>query len=347
MKTIKPQRLHPGDTVAIVSPSWGGPSVFPGIYELGLRVLRDEFGLHIKEYPTARTDAETLYRQPQLRADDINLGFADSQVKAIIVSIGGDDSVRILPYLDAEVIRRNPKILMGYSDTTTLLTVVNQLGLVTFNGPTVMSGFSQLRSWPHEFAIHLRAMLFEPSPTYEYQPYDIWSEGFPDWSDPANVGKVNPYRANDEGWRWLQGSGRVRGPLFGGCIEVLEFMKGTAFWPAPNFWHGKILFFETSEDKPTPQQVTWMLRNYGMQGIFDKINGVLMGRPRDYADDEKKALYEALVTVVAQEFGRADLPIIANVDFGHTDPQVILPLGVPVEIDCDKQSLTLLEPAVA
>src|SRR6185436_1671657 len=100
---IKPHKLTPGDTVAIISPSWGGPSVFPHIYENGLKILREEFCLVIKEYPTARSEADFLYHHPEVRAEDINQAFADPEVKAIIASIGGDDSVRILPYLDTEL----------------------------------------------------------------------------------------------------------------------------------------------------------------------------------------------------------------------------------------------------
>lgn len=346
MSFVKPQRLKPGDTVAIISPSWGGPAVFPHIFDNGLTVLREEFGLTIKEYPTARAEAGTLANDPRIRANDVNRAFTDPDVKAIIASIGGDDSVRILPYLEAEVIRANPKILMGYSDTTTLLTYANQLGLVTFHGPTIMAGFSQLPSWPRSFADHVRTLLFDTPETYDYRPYKVWSEAFPDWSDPANTGKINPPQPNEETWRWVQGQGVAQGDLFGGCIEVLEFLKGTAYWPSPEFWRGKLLFFETSEDKPSPTQVKYFLRNYGMQGIFDKISGLLFGRPRDYSAEEKKHLLETIVTVVATEFGRPDLPIVANLDFGHTDPQWILPLGVRAEIDCQRQTFRLIEKAL-
>ncbi len=98
MAFIKPNKLNQGDTVAIISPSWGGPSIFPHIHENGLKALREEFGLIIKEYPTARAEADFLYHQPEARAADVNQAFADPEVKAIIASIGGDDSVRILPY---------------------------------------------------------------------------------------------------------------------------------------------------------------------------------------------------------------------------------------------------------
>lgn len=343
MTFSKPHRLKKGDTIALISPSWGGPSIFPHIYENGLKALREEFGLVIKEYATARAEADFLYHHPEARAADVNEAFADAEVKAILASIGGDDSVRILPYLEAEVIKNNPKILMGFSDTTTLLVYANQLGLVTFHGPSIMAGFSQLKSLPPAFADHLRTILFDAPQIYNYEPYSGWVEGYPEWTRPENTGQVMPYQPNHEQWQWIQGDSVVEGELFGGCMEVLEFLKGTIYWPAPDFWPGKILFFETSEDKPTPDQVKYMLRNYGMQGIFDKIRGILFGRPRDYTQEEKKRLAEVIMVVVTTEFGRPDLPIVVNMDFGHTDPQFILPLGVKARIDCQNKTFKLVE----
>jgi muramoyltetrapeptide carboxypeptidase LdcA involved in peptidoglycan recycling len=340
---IKPHKLQFGDTIAVISPSWGGPSVFPHIYEHGLKVLCEEFGLAVKEYPTVRAEADFLYHHPEARAVDVNQAFADVEVKAIITSIGGDDSLRILPYLDTKVVSKNPKILMGFSDTTTLLIYGNLLGLVTFHGPSIMAGFSQLKSLPPAFAAHVKTMLFEAPPTYCYEPYEVWVEGYPHWGQVENTGKVNPPQQNDQKWHWLQGDSVVQGELFGGCIEVLEFLKGTSYWPGPDFWSKKILFFETSEDKPSPDQVRYMLRNYGIQGVFDKISGLLFARARDYSEEEKKHLAETIVTVVATEFGRPDLPIIANMDFGHTDPQFILPLGIKAEVDCRNRTFRLVE----
>ena len=114
MKFVKPKKLLKGDTVAIVSPSWGGPSIFPHVYESGLETIK-RLGLKVKEYPSARKEADFLYANPEFRAKDINNAFEDSEVKAIFTSIGGDDSVRILPFLDANIIKKNPKIILGYS----------------------------------------------------------------------------------------------------------------------------------------------------------------------------------------------------------------------------------------
>lgn len=341
MKYTKPSRLLPGDTVAIVSPSWGGPSTYPHVYQNGLRILRD-FGLQVKEYPSARSEVGFLANHPEARAKDINDAFADTTVKAIFASIGGDDSVRILPFLNRSVIHNNPKILMGYSDTTTLLSFINQLGMVTFHGPSVMSGFSQVESLPKDFTHHIQQMLFSPQEHLEYRSFDTYCDGYLDWRDIENLGRTKELKQNT-GWRFIQGIGIVSGELYGGCIEVLESLNGTDFWPGRDFWNGKVLFFETSEEKPSIQRVRRMLRNYGMQGVFDKVAVVLFGRARDFTDEEKEELDHTIIDVIKGEFGNGRIPVVTNMDFGHTDPQFILPLGVKAEIDCSKRTFKLVE----
>lgn len=342
---VRPRRLVPGDAVAVLSPSWGGPSLFPDVYEHGLAVLR-EWGLEVREYPSARATAERLVRDPQFRADDLNAAFADPSIRAIVASIGGDDSIRLLPFLDESVIAANPKILLGFSDTTTLLVAVRRLGIVTFHGPAIMAGLSQMASLPSAYRAHVHEMLFEPGSTYAFVRYDTYAEGYPDWRDPATVGQTNPLRP-DDGWHVIQGTGRVTGELFGGCLEVLDWLRGTSAWPVGDEWSGRLLFIEPSEEKPTPLQVQRILRSFGVQGIFDRVTGVLIGRPRDHSAEERAALEAAISGVVAEEFGRPDLPIAANLSFGHTDPQWVLPLGVQAELDVDARTLRLIEPWLA
>ncbi len=340
----KPLRLSPGDKVAVFSPSWGGPSSYPNVFDLGLSHLCGLLGVTVQEYPTTRMAPTELHDNPRLRADDMNAAFADPSIRAVFASIGGDDSVRLLPYLDAAIIAGNPKILMGFSDTTILLTYANRLGLVTFNGPTIMAGFAQTKTLPPSFAAHVRQVLMEPSAEYVYSPYAERVVKSQRW-DLEKYAAILEYAPNGD-WRWLQGKDTARGQLFGGCIEVLEFFKSTRWWPGPEFWQGKILFLETSEDKPTPDQVKYMLRNYGMQGIFDQLAGLLLARPKAYTLEERETLFEAIVSVVAGEFGRSDLPIVAEMDFGHESPQFILPLGVMAEIDCRNRTFRLVEPCV-
>ncbi|WP_044618210.1 S66 family peptidase [Gynuella sunshinyii] len=339
----KPKALQKGNTIAVLSPSWGGPSLFPHIYQQGLSNIR-ALGFNVVEFPTATTDATTLYLDPKLRARDINDAFANTSVDGIISTIGGEDSVRILPYIDTDIVRNNPKFFMGYSDTTTLTSYFNQLGLVSFNGPAVMAGFSQLNAFSEAYRNYLTGVLFNSPEAWEMPVFEEYHTGYPSWSDVANTGKVKEAEIN-HGPRFLQGSGVCSGRLFGGCVEVLEMMKGTRFWPDEDFWNGKVLFLETSEDKPPVGQIRHWLRNYGMLGVFERINGVLVGRPNSYSDAEKDALDETLTMVISREFGRSDLPVVSRLDFGHTDPQLVMPLGIECQIDCDRRQLRLMESA--
>lgn len=339
---IRPPRLREGDLVAVLSPSWGGPALYPAVFELGLRNLSELFGVRVREYPTTRmADAS-----PEARAADLNAAFADPEVRAVFASIGGDDSIRLLPYLDLDLVRANPKIVMGFSDTATILTLLNhKTGLVTFNGPSVMAGFAQSANQEPAFAAHVRQILTQPSPTFEYRAFERWTDESIPWGtlegDRGAVVGLRPH----EGWRWLQGSGQGRGRLFGGCLEVLAWLRGTPFWPTLDFWAGRVLFLETSEDKPTPEQIGYELRSLGAGGVLDRLEGLLFGRSRAYSDAEKERSYATMVSV-AREYGRPDLPIVANLDFGHTDPQWVIPLGVQMEIDFDARRLSLTETAV-
>src|SRR5262245_48065543 len=131
---IKPRKLQPGDTVAAISLSWGGPGTFPHRYEAGKKQLQDEFGLKVVETAHVLSAAESLYKNPKARAEDLMNAFIDPSIKGIISTIGGNDSIRILPYLDLDVIRSNPKIFLGYSDTTITHMACYKADLVSFFG---------------------------------------------------------------------------------------------------------------------------------------------------------------------------------------------------------------------
>lgn len=317
--------------------------MYPKVYQRGLDTLRDVFGLEVVEYPSTRFTPRQAWRRPEARAADLNRAFADPEIAAIFTVIGGDDSVRILPYLDLDAAVGNPKVFMGYSDTTTQLLALAAAGLTTFNGPAVMAGLAQLES-QLGLEEHIRAILFEPSESYEYRPYGYRLGDAPDWANQPGdqVGE----RAPDAGWRWLQGSAPARGRLTGGCIEVLDMMIGTPSWPAGGFFDDRILFVETSEDVPTPAQVGFWLRNYGAQGILNRISGLVFGRPRGYTPEQTSELDRIIVERLL-EWGVTDIPVLAGADFGHIDPQWILPHNVLAELDPVADRFRLLEPAVS
>ena len=340
---IKVKKLQPGSRIAIISPSSGLPFLFPETYELGLKNLKEIFGFRIVEMSTARMSPEELYKNPKLRADDINRVFVDESIDGIITSIGGYESVRILKYLDIDVIKKNPKLIMGFSDATTFLSYLNYLGMVTFYGPSVMAGFAQLKYFPSQCIEHIKKILFSEHFPYRYFPYIRWTNGYKEWSNKNTLGECTEFFNNDAGWIFLQGNKSTQGRLWGGCIEVLEFIKSTDYWPDKTFWHERILFLETSEEKPSPNRVGCMLRNYGIQGILKKVKGVIFGRSKDYSFKEKEELNKIILNVIRDEFDVCDIPVITGMDFGHTDPKLILPIGCMVNLDPVTKDITLME----
>ena len=333
MQMLLPSQLLPGDKVVAVSLSWGGPGTFPYRYEAGKEQLEKAFGLRLVAARHALRDAAWLARHPEARAEDLMEAFADPGCRGIISSIGGEDSIRILPFLDLDVIRQNPKVFLGYSDTTITHFACFRAGLVSFYGPAVMAGFAENRGLHPYLESSFRRLLFEPRPYGRLEPNtDGWTKELLDWAEPSNQ-EIRRQLRPSSGWRFLQGESPVTGPLIGGCLEVLEFLKGTAFWPAPEAWDGAIVFLETSEEGAPANRLTRFFRNLDAQGILQRIGGVLFGRPGGVDAEAHPAYDRALVQTIGEEAGRVDLPIVSGMDFGHTDPILTLPLGIPCRID--------------
>ncbi len=343
----KPPKLHPGDKVAAISLSWGGPGTFPWRYAAGKKQLEDEFGLQVVETRHALAEAGWLKRNPHARADDLMEAFADPSIKAVISSIGGDDSIRILPYIDPDGLRAHPKIFMGFSDTTITHLACYRAGLVSFYGPSIMAGFGENGGLLPYLVDNVRRTLFSAEAPGEIRPNrQGWTVEHVDWADPANQSRPRQLNPPEE-WKFLQGQGVKRGRLLGGCIEVLDWLRGTPWWPAPEAWQDAILFLETSEDAPPPAEVERILRVYAALGILKKLSGMLFGRPGGGVPVERFQEYEqAILQVVREEEGLDDLPLVTRMDFGHTDPVCVLPYGVLAEIDCSARRFSLLEAGV-
>ena len=344
---MKPKKLQPGDKVAAVSLSWGGPGVFPHRYQAGKRQLEGEFGVNVVEMPHTLSDPSWLQNNPQARADDLMQAFADPSIKAIISTIGGDDSIRILSLLDLNVINSNPKIFMGYSDTTATHMACLKAGLVSFYGPTIMSGFAENGGLYPYMTDSVYRSLFSSVPIGTIAPNtEGWTVEFLDWAEPENQSlkrKLTP----STGWKFLQGNGVHRGHLIGGCFEGLDWLRGTDYWPELEVWQGAFLFLETSEEAPPPTAVLRSLRTYGAMGILKELSGILVGRPGGQVKQEQFGEYDKVISqVVCEEGGLADLPIITQMDFGHTDPMFVLAYGIEAEIDCDTQQFSIVESAV-
>jgi muramoyltetrapeptide carboxypeptidase LdcA involved in peptidoglycan recycling len=348
MKTmVKPRKLRPGCRVAAITMSWGGPGVYPLRYEAGKKQFEDEFQCTVVETSHAMSDPDWLSRHPEARAEDLMSAFSDPSIDAIISTIGGDDSIRILPYLDLDVIRKNPKVFMGYSDTTISLLACFRAGLVSFYGPTFMAGFAENGGMFPYMVESVHKTLFSSDPIGTINPNTAgWTVEEPDWNNPENQSRrrqLNP----SSGWSFLQGKGVVEGRLIGGCVEVLDWLRGTEFWPGLAEWEKAILFLETSEEAPPVAYVGRFIRCLDAMGVLSRLSGILFARPGGEIPPETFAEYDSvLVDAVSQEAGLTDLPIVTGMDFGHTDPMMVLPMGLKARIDCDSRQFSILESAV-
>ena len=347
---IKPTILHPGDTVATVSLSWGGPGAIPHRYEAGKHQLQNTFGVRVVEMPHTLSDPQWISRNPEARADDLMQAFADPDIKGIVATIGGDDSIRLLPWIDESVIASNPKVFVGYSDTTVSHLACYRAGLRTFYGPSIMAGFGENGGMFEYTVDSVRRSMFsvEPFGTLE-ENRQGWTDEFLDWADPENQKRsrrLNP----SEGWRWIQegdhSAGDVHGHLLGGCAEVLDQLRGTEVFPPREVWEGAFLFLETSEQGASADYLTGLLRSLAAMGIVERLQAVLFGRPGGGVPPERHGEYdEAILRVVRDECGRDDLPIITGMDFGHTDPMTVLPYGAAATIDAAGREIRINEAA--
>ncbi|GAB4431087.1 MAG: LD-carboxypeptidase [Chloroflexi bacterium OHK40] len=346
-RLVHPPALRPGDRVAAVSLSWGGPGTFPWRYEAGARQLAATFGVEVVPTRHALREAAWIAANPQARAEDLLEAFADPSIRGIIATIGGDDSIRTLPYLDLGLIRRNPKVFMGYSDTTVAHFACYAAGLASFYGPAIMAGFGENGGLHPYMEQSVRRTLFSGEPVGRLEPNpDGWTVEHLDWAEPANQSRRRALTPSS-GWRWLQGAEPVEGRLIGGCLEVLDWLRGTPVWPGQDAWEGAVVFLETSEEAPTPLAVVRMLRALAACGALERARGLLFGRPGGGIPPERFAEYDAaLLQVVRDELGRGEMPIVTGMDFGHTDPIAVLPYGVLTRVDPVARQVTLLEPAV-
>jgi muramoyltetrapeptide carboxypeptidase LdcA involved in peptidoglycan recycling len=337
-KSIKPPALKPGDTIGIISPSWGGAGLFPHRVELGRRAL-ENMGFHVNLGKHALNQHGYVSDTPENRAADIHAMFTDPQVNAIVSTIGGDHACQLLPLLDFDLIRDHPKIFMGFSDITVLnIAIWQQTGLVTFNGPMLLTDFAE---YPRMFDYtreNMINMLCEPQPTGKIEPSAQWTEEFLDWGVKADLQRPRTMQPSI-GWKWLK-PGTARGILIGGCLESLEHLHSTRYWP---YWKDAIFFFETSEEAPPPARVDSILSDYENMDILQQLRGMLVGRPMRYSEQQKEDLYRVLL----ERTEKYSFPILAEMDFGHTSPQFTIPIGCEARLDSQQEHFEISEAAVA
>jgi muramoyltetrapeptide carboxypeptidase LdcA involved in peptidoglycan recycling len=339
---VYPPKPAPGDRVAVLSPSGRAAAYFPAPLELGLRRLRDEFELEPVEYPTTRA-AEA---SPEERARDVEAAFADPGIRAVLTSIGGEDELKVLAHLDPDVLAANRKPFYGYSDNTNLHLFLWNLGLVSYHGGAVMVQLGRPGSMHPLTRESLRRGLFTRD-TYTLEPACDFLDEESSWENPANLA-TEPTMLPADGWSWHGPEIVATGPAWGGSIEVVDFHLRTNRYLLPEeAYDGAVLFLETSEELPSASFVYRVLMAMGERGLLARFAALLWARPKAWSfehrnpPDEKQRYTEeqreAVLRVMAEYNPGA--PVVRGVEFGHTDPQHVLPSGGTVTVDAVRRRI--------
>ncbi|MDE6727823.1 MAG: LD-carboxypeptidase [Oscillospiraceae bacterium] len=338
---IKPNMLARGDTIAVISPSWGcaGALRVRWQYKLGVQRL-EALGLNVVAAPNALRGTKYLHDNPQARAEDFLWAFENKTVKAIIANIGGSDSVRLLPFLSAKTVCGNPKIFCGYSDVMTLHLYCRHAGLSTFYGDNLLTTVAEAQGW-HEYSrASFKKTFFSDKPIGEIPSSKEWSY---EPNNHTNPNYVRSYIPND-GYMLVQGSGRIRGALFGGHGALCEYDENLEIFPRKEDFKDSIFFFEDIPEVMSPDYIADFFDWLGKRGLLQQINGIVIGKMR--SKESFKPYAERLREVVSGNYGLTDMPIIYGLNFGHASPICVLPYGAEAELDADKLRFTISESGV-
>lgn len=310
LKLIIPQNIKPGETVGICTPSMPAYAISNETFENGLKNI-EKAGFKVQLGEVTKNRSSQGYRSagPKERATELMDLFIDPSVKAILTTVGGMNSNSLIPYLDFEVIKENPKIFCGYSDITSLhLSLMKFSHLATYYGPGLMPHWSE---YPDAITSSIQSFL-EALETKErvLKPFKNWSNHFRDWQTDA--WKTIPREWKDNlGWRVLN-PGKAMAQILICNLNTLMSAAGTDYFPDVE---GKILLIEEMDAPLSKEERS--LRQLQLMGVFDKISGLIMGKPENLKlEGAPFGLDELLLEVV----GPRNYPIISGFDCSHTIP---------------------------
>jgi len=346
---VLPPALEKGDKVAIVGVG-NGPSkqLFPKVYELGLKRLKQVFGLEPVEFPTANMSMEERTENPRQRAQELMEAFKRDDIKGVIAPIGGSgEQLRILKYLDSEVLRNNPTRFYGYSDNTSLNLYLWKQGLVSFQGPMFMTQLA-MQGKMHDYSMKYCNKAFFDDSIGQVEPSEKFTDETLNWGNPKNLEKQREMEANP-GWEWHNKDGStVEGRIWGGCLDVLATnLQADKPLPDPEELEGKILALETSEEKPDQHFVDKFMMSLGERGLLEKFSAIVVGKaktrhrdPEPSREDREKfrKKQKDVIKDRVKEYA-AGTPIVFDLNFGHSHPIFPLPIGGKAKIDIENEEI--------
>lgn len=349
-KHMKPNSLNIGDKVAIVSLSSGalGEDFAKHELDLGLKRIK-ELELEPVLMPNALKGIKYILEHPEKRAEDLIEAFKNPEIKAIICAIGGTDTYKTIPYIMSpervEIIKNNPKIFIGYSDSTINHLTLASIGLNTFYGPAFLTDFAELDAEMLPYTKYWLYNLFVSTPNLKLESSEVWYDERTDFS-PKALGTPRNMHLEELGYASLCRGGTVTGKLFGGCLESIysiiepENSEQKKIFEKYNILqannNGKILFLETSDEKIAPDKFEEIIKKLKSKGFFDGVQGVLFGKPQN-----EQYMHEYM-NIVKKEL--ADYRVMFNLNFGHAFPHCIMPYNIETKIDFDKCEIEFVEP---
>lgn len=344
---IKPKKLSPGDRVATVCLSWGGAHAFPIRYQIGKKQVATSLGVMVVEQPNTLKAPEWLSENPQARAEDLNAALTDQSISGIFSVIGGSDSIKVVPFVDKELITEFPKILLGYSDTTITHLLFYKCGVTSFYGPAVLTGLAENGGiMPYTLESLKKTLMSKTKIGNIYPSLAGWSAKFSKWSDPDQENKPRVLRESIP-WKKLQGNDKADGHLLGGCLETLVQAIGSEVWPSLEDWKDAVVFLEVSEDSKDEGDLIKNIAALKKAGVFTRPAAILIGRPPEQFLDKETDEFNRIIYQLLLDSGvNKNIPIISDMDFGHSDPFFILPYGARCFVDPENLILTIDEEVV-
>ena len=338
MEIIEPPKLKRGDTIAFVSPSGGLSALVPHRLENAKKYLESQ-GYTVEEFPLTKKRIEWESAPAEERANELMNAFKDKNINAIICTIGGHNSNKILKYLNFEDIRNNPKIFCGFSDITILLNSITvKSKLITYYGPAALPQFGE-HPMPLDYTIeHFNKAVVKQNIGI-VKPSKNWTDETLDWLQKKDLERPRKLNKNN-GYEWLR-DGSGEGEIYGGCLHTLIHLIVSKH--CPDFTN-KILFIEVPEGDNFTKgeslaEVDAQLGDLENNGIFEKIKGLIVGRPFGYTPNE----WDKFKKIIIENTQDHNFPILFGADIGHTDPQITIPIGKKVLIDSEKNIFEFIE----
>jgi len=332
MSLIIPKKLEKGDKIGFISPSAGLAPFAMHRIEKAIQTF-EELGYKVKIAKNALKNRGYVSGTIEERVDDIHSMFKDPEIKMIICTIGGNHSNQLVKHLNYDLIKRNPKIFIGYSDITVLhFAIQSQANLATYYGPCIMTQFGEYPKIMNYTLGYFKKELTdeESKSSYEICPSKTWTDEVLDWFKKQDLQRPRT-QSPHKGYKWLK-SGKSRGEILGGTIPSINHLAGTKYWINPK---EKIYFFDIPEDPSDIRKglsigdIDSYLADLNNLGLFDSIRGLIIGRPPHYSQEEDLQLRK----LILKYMDRKKCPILYNVNIGHTDPIITLRYGAIVEID--------------